>query len=116
MSFGEFETEYTTPGSVTQQRFACLAEMFSEFHPQTRPVLWQMLIVQAHIYKGFLHTVEMRHTPETGTAVRVGPMDDQYRQRFDWRQDKAAVSDREVLVQPFSSAQNLFEAASRRVV
>jgi hypothetical protein len=50
MSFGEFETELHTSRSKVSEAFSIVQDMFTRFHQETRPVLWRMLITQAHIY------------------------------------------------------------------
>ena len=55
-SFGEFEAEYFTQNSPTQNRFSILTDLFLDFHPLTRPILWRMLIAQAHMYRALLET------------------------------------------------------------
>lgn len=47
--FGEFESAFHKPGSV-RDAFAIVSDIFARFHPANRPVLWRMLIAQAHIY------------------------------------------------------------------
>lgn len=48
-SFGEFESALHEPGSVSDS-FVRVRDIFTNFHPANRPVLWRMLVAQAHIY------------------------------------------------------------------
>lgn len=48
-SFGEFEAEYFKEESLIRESFSIVTDLFLGFHPVTRPILWRMLITQAHI-------------------------------------------------------------------
>lgn len=47
MDFGEFNEELENPESVLRKRFDYMSYLFLKFHPETRPVLWRMVITQA---------------------------------------------------------------------
>ncbi len=51
VSFGEFESEYEKADSALRKRFAKVMELFVNFHPETRPVLWRILITQLFLYE-----------------------------------------------------------------
>lgn len=49
-SFGEFETEYFKDDKV-EKPFDVIVELFRDFHPRERPILWMILLSQAKIYQ-----------------------------------------------------------------
>ncbi len=102
MSFGEFESTYKTS---QEHKFYAFIELFKNFHPKTRPVLWRVLITQAYLYKAMLHAREMRLTDTNNHHLPklLRPMSEKEHQDFDWHQssDKATEED---LTQPFDAA------------
>ena len=54
MTFGEFLTAFDKRGSKIDAIRPELDELFLGFHPQTRPVLWRVLVGQALLYDAFL--------------------------------------------------------------
>jgi len=108
-SFGEFESEYFTSGSELQSRFAFVVDLFHDFHPKTRPVLWRILILQAHICQGIMRTRQMKIAETVENFKPLKTFSTSERQRFDWRQPEENVTDDEVLVQPFEVAKNYLQ-------
>lgn len=53
MDFREFEHEREHEAPV-RESFERIAYLFDKFHPRTRPVLWRVLIAQAHLYRAVL--------------------------------------------------------------
>jgi hypothetical protein len=105
MSFGEFESTYKT--SKEHNKFDACIELFKNFHPKTRPVLWRVLVTQAYIYKALLRAREMKLTDTDNHAAPklLRTMSDEERLDFDWRQSSDKVTDEEeVLKQPFDAA------------
>ncbi len=86
MSFGEFE-EICKPSKTTTD-FEAFIDLFRDFHPKTRPVLWRVLINQVYIYKALLRTREMKLTHlKSGQIPRLlVHMSEEERLDFDWRQ------------------------------
>jgi hypothetical protein len=93
MSFGEFERIYKG-----DTKFDAFIELFQNFHPKMRPVLWRILIDQAHIYKALLRTREMKLTSskERQTAKLLAPLSEKERLDFDWRQSNEKGTDEEI--------------------
>jgi hypothetical protein len=52
MSFGEFEHKYYTDKDFPNE-FDVAGDIFFNFQPDKRPILWTILIVQAHLYQLF---------------------------------------------------------------
>ena len=88
-SFGGFESELHTAGSEVDQTFAPVRDVFTNFHPATRPVLWRMLIAQAHIYASI---VRFHREDNGGRNLAVTPISAEHREPFCW---KTAPSDAE---------------------
>jgi hypothetical protein len=105
MSFGEFESTYKT--AQEHNTFDAFIELFKNFHPKTRPILWRVLVTQAHIYKALLRGREMKLTDiDTHVTPKLlKPMSEEERLDFDWRQSSDKVTDKEeVLAEPFDAA------------
>jgi hypothetical protein len=107
LSFGRFEelldkvveTDVKSPLGVAK-------DMFFSFHPQRRPVLWRILVCQAHIYSCVLQ-IKYKSSCDI-EALRSLIMNslslEQERRKYDWRQDKAEAPDVKVLEEPFAVA------------
>ena len=52
MTFGEFETAFEEDFQVNggASPFAAFVDLFLYFHPHKRPILWRILVVQAHLH------------------------------------------------------------------
>lgn len=104
MSFGEFEEIYNEVN--TAGKFDSFREIFINFHPKTRPVMWRILIAQAHIYQALLLSREIKiaASVEDRTPPLVKPISKEDRLILDWRQSSNEAKDDEVLSQPFEAA------------
>ena len=104
MSFGEFEEIYNDANATG--KFDSFREIFMHFHPKTRPVLWRLLITQAHIYQALLSTREIKITAsaEDHAPKLLKPISKEDRLKLDWRQKRDEATDEEVLSQPFEAA------------
>jgi hypothetical protein len=104
MSFGEFEEIYYNAN--TTAKFDAFREIFVNFHPKTRPVLWRILITQTHIYQALLLTREVKITAsvEDHAPKLLKPISKEDRLKLDWRQMPDEATDKEVLWQPFETA------------
>lgn len=84
ISFGEFETIFYEDLKSDKSKFAAFADMFLDFHPARRPILWRILVAQAH-----LHAALMRAFMEGGATVFVTDVPDNFLgvdlARIDWR-------------------------------
>lgn len=100
-SFGEFEGEYYDQKSSIGSSFSILTDMFHGFHPKTRPILWRILVAQAHIYAALLKTSQ--HGAANNLVI-VQPIPKEIRRNFDWRQGPTDGTDEEVVVEPFTVA------------
>jgi hypothetical protein len=88
-TFTEFEDRQDAD-PLFRKRLAPAIELFREFDPLRHPVLWRMLVAQAHLYRAIAQTVDDR----TGTIIQpVDLMDDDARARFDVRPNAEAAGD-----------------------
>jgi hypothetical protein len=56
MNFGEFENAYQ---KLAKGEFKVIEDLFFYFHPQTRSVLWRILVTQTYLYKAFQYTCDI---------------------------------------------------------
>ncbi|HVG31664.1 MAG TPA: hypothetical protein VM911_01230 [Pyrinomonadaceae bacterium] len=104
MTYGEFEAEYFQEDGVAES-FSIVAELFHDFHPKTRPVLWRILIAQAHIYEALIRTRESKlaKSGENITALLM-PISETEKDKFEWRDGHVSATDEEAIIQPFDVA------------
>jgi hypothetical protein len=105
MSFGEFEAAFGLNDSVLRRNFVVIVKLFSDMHPQKRPVFWRVLIVQAHLYRLLLAISRMPGMPkgiQVSTMLRIP---DSERHIYDWRSPKDAAVDEAVLAEQFRIAE-----------
>ena len=106
MTYGEFEDRFNDSRSDVHRATRALANGFREFEPQSRPVVWRMLIVQVYFHKALLHTFEPENREISSPADLLS---EEERQELDWRCEDAKEiqdpPDREVLEWPFMAAE-----------
>ncbi|KON33012.1 MAG: hypothetical protein AC479_05970 [miscellaneous Crenarchaeota group-6 archaeon AD8-1] len=114
MSYGEFENELMKKGSKVQEAFYTVGELFLNFHPKTRPVLWRILIVQIHLYLALARACEAKESNITTflKPLKLTPKDK--RDEFDWRSSENEASEEEVFVEPFEVAKKYYEQRLRQ--
>jgi hypothetical protein len=78
--FGEFESALYVAGPI-RDTFIVVQDIFTNFHPATRPVLWRMLIAQSCIYSSIVRFHQARTGEE---AVVVTPLSAAERNRLHW--------------------------------
>jgi len=106
MTYGEFEKAYFQEDAQIEP-FNIAVSLFLNFHPRTRPVLWRILVSQAHIYEGLIRTREMKFSYAEGNArPLLTSVPESEKWRFDWRHSEDTATDEEVLVIPFEVARS----------
>lgn len=98
--YGEFEAAYDDDENV-RKNVAPLLQLFAGFHPRTHPVLWRMLIVQAHLQQAIVSTFAEppgRIVDPIGILKAAQP-------DFDWREPGAPETEDEALRVPFAAAE-----------
>jgi len=97
-TYGEFEQAHRQPDA--RDRVAPAVELFTAFHPRTHPVLWRMLVINAHLYRAVARTFG-----GTGTVVApAAALPPEERSKFDWREAGAPESEQEAVEDPFRGA------------
>ena len=105
MSFGEFESALHKPDSTVCETFSVVRDIITGFHPETRPVLWRMLITQAHIYDAI---VRFHKDNASTTELIVVPIPKEDRKPFYWRRDPNEIEQQQ-LDEPFSVAESYLQ-------
>lgn len=96
MSFGEFEAAFYQDLKSEESKFAIFADIFLEFHPARRPILWRILVVQAHLHAALMGAFMERGT--TGFVTDV-PADflAKDKGRIDWRSPSDSLEENVIL-------------------
>lgn len=97
-TYGEFEEEHRK--ADTRDRVAPAVALFSAFHPRTHPVLWRMLVVNAHLYRAIAQTFG----EASGVVAPTQALPPEERSKFDWREPGSAVTEEEAVDRPFRCA------------
>jgi hypothetical protein len=114
MRFGEFDDAYATHNSTLRRACGEVAGLLHDFHPRTHPVLWRILVTQAHLCVSFISGRDRTATDVPGTSVVAGarPWDaipTDRRADYDWRGTSDTADDSEVLIEPFAAARSYLE-------
>jgi hypothetical protein len=102
MSFGEFESVYPSESSDVLRSYGQVRSLFCGFHPQERPVLWRILITQAHLYRALYKLINQAAFSLDTDSLPISPEE---RKEYDWRQEGSRSSDKEALSDPFTAAE-----------
>jgi len=99
MTYGEFETAFVGRAAAVQPT-AILMDLFDGFRPDTRPVLWRVVLAEAHVYRSLMRTFES----ESGTTVPPwAALHDEDRLDFDWRPPGSGTSFEEAVDVPLGA-------------
>lgn len=117
MRFGEFNDEYSKQNSKLYKACAPVARLLFDFHPRTHPVLWRILIAQAHLCVACIVTrdrVDARQEQSDSPGIPVwDSIPSERRNDYDWRQPGDATDDSLVLIEPFTVAGQYLKARLR---
>jgi hypothetical protein len=105
LSFGEFEEKYFREKKNIQHPLDIVLKLFINFHPKTNPVLWRILITQAHLYiasKNIQKTRKSKSSDDLKINEQTLKLDKNF---FDWRKTSKESTDEEVLINHFIAAQ-----------
>jgi hypothetical protein len=108
-NFGEFENEFHQDSNL-KDHFKRVYDIFFDFHPKTRPVLWRILVTQAHLYRAIIQSRDLQAAMTGQPFKPLMLIDEKDRWLFDWRQAPDEAEDEIVLVRPFEVAQNYLQA------
>jgi hypothetical protein len=112
-SFGRFTKKYFKKKDNEYEilpPFDQLYELLLNFHPQTKPVVWRILIAQLYLYDAIKNIYEKpKDRDRAGSAKDFKPIKPrtylQNRADFDWRRGNEAT-DMEVLNDPFNAVES----------
>ncbi|MFL6207233.1 MAG: hypothetical protein ACJ74W_00035 [Pyrinomonadaceae bacterium] len=107
LSFGSFQTQYKDQKSEVCQTFMHVRTLIQDFHPQTRPVLWRMLVTQAHLYLALLSFRQVHVTKEARQSsghIQAIPVAE--RALFEYRPQPDEATHHVAMVEPFDVAQS----------
>jgi len=111
--FGEFEDAYADQNSTLYKACSPVADLLYDFHPRTHPVLWRILITQAHLCAACIATRDLAGTPEQQSDTpAIHPwlsISSSRRNDYDWRQPNDTTDESHVLVDPFTVARQYLE-------
>ena len=98
-TFSEFEECY----SLDAEDFRSVTDAFWRFHPKRRPILWRILIAQAHLCEMFVSARDTRGAAWANIG-RLDMMSMGSCGTFDWRESVDEATDAAVLMEPFNVA------------
>ena len=101
MTLGEFMNAYRDKTSNVHKYGSCVKELFVDFRPGTRPVLWRILITQTYLYNALMNTFNGT-TEALMDPLALLTLEQQ--KDFDWRRSDAEASFEQAVVEPFTAA------------
>lgn len=94
VTFGEFEKRFQSDLTSRGAIFGMFADIFHNFHPQQRPVLWRILVVQAHLNAALMRAFAKQG--RTGFAFPIPTsFDGEDWSNLDWRSPKETIPEEE---------------------
>ncbi len=101
-TFGDFERVVKELTKDDSRHHICLFfEVFQNFHPLTRPVLWRMLVTQAHIHRLLIGRVGSRSASPHEEILSRLSLPETERQKFQWAEAE--------YTEPFDVAESFLE-------
>jgi hypothetical protein len=97
-TFGEFATEYQESSSTLRRAFDETKHLLHAFHPQEKPVMWRLLLLQALIHRALLRP--------RGAPVQLDDLiSEKDLKAFDWRQkSESGVTHTDAVAVPMNAA------------
>jgi len=108
ISYGEFEKKLANVGNDKTSDIHLSRDIFFKFHPETRPILWRVLIAQSFLLKALLELKNIKSENITENMVRklLTEYDKENLIAFSWSNDKSLT---EHFEEPFKVAVKYFE-------
>ena len=101
MTYGEFTDACRDESSKAYKYISRVRRLFVDFRPDTRPVLWRILITQAHLYRVLMNTFNGK------TDVPIDPLTiftSEQQRNFDWRRHDTELGFEQAVKEPFAAA------------
>ena len=115
VTYGEFyNTYFTSKDNPTRQYYDVkknISYLFINFHPENHPVLWRILIAQAHIYRLIMHTYATNDGSDISSKMLATLIQGDLINDFDWRQEqrKQDISADKVFEEPFDAVREYIQ-------
>jgi hypothetical protein len=100
LEFGEFQDAYAEKASPVHKHAQVVATLLEGFQPDTRPILWRLLLCQAHLHRAFVQSMVNSKIVSPGEVIS-GPEE---REQFLWRQGPPTDEDRGALSEALATA------------
>jgi hypothetical protein len=100
MPFGQFYESSLDTNSAISRSSQRIVYPLTNFHPNSKQVLWRLLVVQAHICQALIRTSD-------ASRITVHPLDalsQEDRKKFDWQTPSLGESDDGAIEEPFAAA------------
>ena len=102
VTYGEFLAAIRDEHSKAYLPADRIVNMFVDFHPRTKPMLWRILITQAHLFRFLMDSVGPADQRPASPAAAI-PKDE--REIFDWRRVPTEASREESIDEHFRAAE-----------
>ncbi|MEI7553923.1 hypothetical protein [Candidatus Chlorohelix sp.] len=105
-SYSEFVTDFSSGETSISQKFESLRIMFKDFHPETKPILWRVLILQAHLYQAF-RTASDSNRPDSVHKKKLTVTNFSFPKQYSfyWLWVKEESKEQERMREPFKVAE-----------
>ncbi len=103
MGYGEFEDRYRDPGSSLNRAVSKIGDLVANFHPQRRPVLWRVLVTQAHIHRALVRSLQAGLAGPTDTLAPTNALTRGEQRDLEWQARDAPSEAHTTLPEPFAA-------------
>jgi len=103
-SFGEYHTLIEQEPEDNRQNSYRLTDILCDFHPNTRPILWRLLIAQAHVHRLIIGRIGNKSLDPLKDLKQQLVIPENERAPFDWRSADSTIPVDAVLKEPFDAA------------
>ena len=105
--YGEFENMY--PDIRKSGKLDIVIELFSDFHPATKPILWRILLAQAILYDSIIFLNNKSNESNISNYIKWYTYQERF-DYFDWRnKDEKKLISEEIVDEPFRAIKKYFE-------
>jgi hypothetical protein len=87
-----------------------IVKLFNDFHPRTSPVLWRILLAQAHIYQTIITTREIPKSEFIFPPKTLKIMSSDEQKDYDWRNSQGDSMEESVIYRPFIAIEKYFKS------
>jgi hypothetical protein len=102
MSYGQWADNVEGNREDFRKLVEKVTDLFHDFHPDSKPVFWRVLLAQAHIHKAMMLTVQ----GATGTKSPPDAIPAESQREFDWREPTSSMPDAQVVTDMFTAVRS----------